>query len=101
MVLLPQSFGDLERVNVETLPPDDLIADLMQLPVMTTAEGHCEFIADLQAQRPRLRETQMMRVSQKQQFSVQDRPSELDVFGPLGVKARRKNRLIVVKTKTI
>jgi glycosyltransferase involved in cell wall biosynthesis len=49
VVLLPQSFGDFERVDIETLPPVDLIAALMQLPVMTTAKGHGEFIADLHA----------------------------------------------------
>ena len=47
MGLLPKPFGDLEYVDIETLPPGDLITGLMQLPVMTTAERYCEFIADL------------------------------------------------------
>jgi hypothetical protein len=37
--LLPKSLGDLERVDIEILPPGHLIAGLMQLPVMTTAGG--------------------------------------------------------------
>ena len=60
--LLPKSFGDLERVDIEIPPPCRLIAGLMQLPVMTTAEGHRKFIADLHPQCPRLGKTQVMRI---------------------------------------
>jgi hypothetical protein len=35
----------------------------MQLPVMTTAEGHRKFIADFQAKAARLRKSKMVRVA--------------------------------------
>jgi hypothetical protein len=60
--LLPKSFGDLERIDVESLPPRQLITGLMQLPMMTTAEGHSEFVADFKTDRSRLRKPQVMRI---------------------------------------
>jgi hypothetical protein len=62
MRLLPQSFGNLECVDVEILPPGHFIARLMQLSVMTTAKRHRELIADFHPDRPGLREPQVMRV---------------------------------------
>ena len=62
MCLLPQSLGDLERFNVEFLPPGELVAGLMQLTVMTAAEGNGVFIADFQPNGSGLRKAQVMRV---------------------------------------
>ena len=50
MGLFPKTFGSLQGVYFQTLPPGHLIAGLMQLPVVTAAEGHGEFIADFEAQ---------------------------------------------------
>ena len=60
MRLLPKCFGDLQRLDREPLPPGDFVAGLMQLPVMTTAQGHGELIADLEADGSRLGEAQVM-----------------------------------------
>ena len=54
---------DLERLDVELLPPGGLVAGLMQLAVMTSAEGHGELIAYLEANGSRLRKAQVMRVA--------------------------------------
>ena len=62
MGLIPKAFGDVERLDVELLPPGDLIAGLMQLPVMTAAEGHGELVADFEADGSRLGKAQVMRV---------------------------------------
>jgi len=61
--LLPKSLGDRERINVESLPPGDFITSLMQLPMVATAERHCELITDFQANGFRLREPEMMRIA--------------------------------------
>ena len=47
MALFPQMSGDLQWRNFPLLPPADLITGLMELTVMTAAEGHGELIADL------------------------------------------------------
>ena len=60
MCLLPKTPGDLQGINFLVLPPGDLIANLMKLPMMTATERHCKFIADLEPDRARLRETQMV-----------------------------------------
>ena len=62
MSLLPQFFSDFERIKVAILPPGDFITGLMQLSMVPTAERHCEFIADLQPDRARLCEAQMVRI---------------------------------------
>jgi hypothetical protein len=62
VTLLPQALGNPQHIDAETLPPDDLIADLMQLPMMAVAERDGDLIADLHADRARLRKAQMMRV---------------------------------------
>ena len=38
MALLPKSLGDLQRIDIEILPPDHFIASLMQLAMMAAAE---------------------------------------------------------------
>lgn len=60
MRLLPKPFGDLERIDLEVLPPGHLIADLMQLPMMSAAERDGELIADFHAHGSGLSEPQMM-----------------------------------------
>ena len=60
--LLPQSLGDRERVDIERLPPDHLIAGLMQLPMMTAAERDGELVADFETQGSGLRKSQVMRI---------------------------------------
>jgi hypothetical protein len=58
----PKRVGDLKRIDVETFPPSDLIAGLMQLPMMAAAERDGELVTDFHAQSSRLSEAQMMRV---------------------------------------
>ena len=60
--LLPQSACDFEGVNVLLLPPLLLLACGVDLVVMDRAEGDCEFVADLEAQSPRLSETHVVSV---------------------------------------
>ena len=63
MRLFPQSLGDLQRFDIEIMPPRHFITCLMQLLMVITAERHGEFIADLETQGTRLCETQMMRIA--------------------------------------
>ncbi len=49
MGLFPKASGDLERFDLEIVPPDDLITCLMQPPVMTAAERDGELIANFEA----------------------------------------------------
>jgi hypothetical protein len=49
MRLFPKSLGNLERLDVELLPPGGLVAGLMQLAVMASAEGNGKLIAYLEA----------------------------------------------------
>ena len=62
MRLLPQSFSEFECVDIEVFPPSNLIADLMQLSVMSAAKWDGEFIANLETDRPLLRKAQVMRI---------------------------------------
>ncbi len=63
MGLFPKTSGDLERFDLEILPPSHLIAGLMQLPMMTAAEGDGELVADLEADGSGLRKAQVMRIA--------------------------------------
>ena len=62
MRLLPQSLGDWQGIDFQIFPPDHFIAGLMQLPMMATAERYGELVADFEAECPRLRKPQMMRI---------------------------------------
>ena len=62
MRLFPKLLGDLERVDLEVLPPCNLISDLVQLPMMAAAEWYGEFVADFEAEGSRLGKSQMMRI---------------------------------------
>jgi|SRR5262245_5586196 len=54
MGLLPETSCDLRRINIAIVPPRLLISDLMQLPMVPTAQRHRELIADLETHRARL-----------------------------------------------
>ena len=58
--LLPKPLGNRQGIDVEALPPGHLIAGLMQLPMMTAAEGDGELVADFETQRSGLGTPQMM-----------------------------------------
>jgi hypothetical protein len=58
----PKPLGDLQCVDLQILPPDHLIAGLMQLPMMTAAKGYGELVADFEAQGSRLRKSQVIRI---------------------------------------
>ena len=49
LALLPKSLGNLQRIDVQVLPPGHLIAGLMQLPMMAAAERNSELVADFEA----------------------------------------------------
>jgi hypothetical protein len=74
MGLLPNIAGDRQRINIQIFPPGLFIAGLVQLPVMPTAERHCEFIADFQTNAARLRKsfgTRVRRINASGSFSAQ------------------------------
>ena len=48
--LLLKPFGNFQSIDIQTLPPSHFIADLMQLPIVTTAERNGELIADFETQ---------------------------------------------------
>jgi hypothetical protein len=62
MRLLPQSLGDRQGIDFEIPPPSHFIAGLMQLAVMTAAEGYSELVADFEAECPWLGKPQVMRI---------------------------------------
>jgi hypothetical protein len=62
MCLLPKTSCYFQCVNLEILPPGDLIAGLMQLSMMPAAERHGELVTYLKTDGPRLRKPQMMRI---------------------------------------
>ena len=63
MGLFPKLSGDVQRFDVEVSPPSDFVAGLMQLPVMTAAEGNGELVADFKTQGSRLGKPQVVRVA--------------------------------------
>ena len=62
MRLVPKRLGDLQRLDVEILPPGEFVAGLVQLPMMTAAKGHGELVADFKADGSGLGKAQVMRV---------------------------------------
>ena len=60
--LFPEPLGDFQRFDLEIFPPCHLIADLMQLTMMTAAERDGEFITDFKANRSGLGKPQVMRI---------------------------------------
>jgi hypothetical protein len=49
MRLFPKPLGDLQRFEIELLPPSHFVAGLMQLPMMAAAERDSELVADFEA----------------------------------------------------
>jgi hypothetical protein len=47
--LVPKPPGDFERIDVEVVPPRNLVACLVKLAVMAAAERNGELIADFEA----------------------------------------------------
>ena len=62
MSLLPKTTCDLDRIDLQILPPSDLVAGLMELPMVAAAKRNGELITDLETDRPGLREAQVMRI---------------------------------------
>src|SRR4029077_12816122 len=58
----PKDPCDFHGINLQVLPPSNFIASLMHLSMVTSAERHGELIADLEADRTRLRKPKMMGV---------------------------------------
>src|SRR3974377_2305007 len=94
MRLLPDSLRNLEWLDIELLPPGGLVAGLMQLTVMTSAERNGEFIAHLQPDGSGLGETQVMRVRRRPATDEAGlRGDELEmgfVAQPLGLSEGKK-----------
>ena len=63
MATLPEILRHIERADIEIAPPGELVAGLMQLSVMTTAEWNGEFVAHFKAEASRLGKSQMVRIS--------------------------------------
>ena len=59
----PQLTGWDGRIDTGPAPPSGFIAVAMQLAMMAAAQGDRELVADLAAQRPALREAQVMGVA--------------------------------------
>jgi hypothetical protein len=60
--VFPKPLSNLQGIDFQILPPGHLVAGLMQLPMMTTAERHGEFVADFESERSGLGKPQMMRI---------------------------------------
>ena len=60
--LIPKFCGYFQRFDFEISPPDHLIAGLMQLPMMASAERYRELVADFEAQGSGLGKSQVMRI---------------------------------------
>jgi hypothetical protein len=56
----PQRAGRNGRIYPYLLPPRSFIAVPMNFAMMSAAQGHSEFIADLAPKRPALRKAQVM-----------------------------------------
>jgi hypothetical protein len=52
--------GDLDRIDAELMPPRCLIATIMEIAMMPSAEGHRPLVANLPAESLGLREPNMM-----------------------------------------
>jgi hypothetical protein len=62
VTFLPQPLSDRQCIDIQIFPPSHLIAGLMQLPMMTSAKGYSELVADFETQGSRLGKPQMMRI---------------------------------------
>ena len=62
MAFFPKALGDLQRFDIQVVPPGHFVASLVQLTMMAAAERNGELIADFQAQGPELGKAQVMRI---------------------------------------
>ena len=60
MALFPKPLGDLNRVDIQVVPPGHFVASLVQLTMMAAAERNGELITDFKAQGPGLRKAEVM-----------------------------------------
>jgi hypothetical protein len=74
MGLQPQCASGDSRIDSGLVPPRRLVAAAVHLAVMPAAEGDRELIADLAAQRPRLRKLQVVGVDR---YPTADQAREL------------------------
>src|SRR5687767_6344484 len=56
----PELLRHRRRIDLHPCPPGAFISTAMQLAVVGAAEGHGKFVADLAAERSRLREAEMV-----------------------------------------
>jgi hypothetical protein len=56
----PKTLGNLHCVDFQILPPGNLVAGLMQLPMMTAAERNSELVADFETERSGLGKPQVV-----------------------------------------
>ena len=62
MARFPKPLGDLQRANIQIMPPGYFVAGLVQLPMMTAAERYSELVTDFETEGPGLGKAQMMRI---------------------------------------
>ena len=62
MRLIPKPLGVFQCVDVEVVPPCNLVASLVKLAVMTATERDGELVADFEAQSPWLGKTKVVRI---------------------------------------
>ena len=60
MRLLPKTPCDFQGINLQVFPPCLLVASLVELSVVTPAEGYGEFITHFETDRSRLRKPEVM-----------------------------------------
>src|SRR5262245_54233486 len=63
--LVPEGFGDFQRIDSVLVPPHSFIAASVQLMVMHSAKRHGEAVAHLTSCRPALREFDMMGIRRR------------------------------------
>ena len=62
MALPPKMLGHLKCIDLQFPPPGHLVARLMELAMVTTAERHGELITDFETEGSRLGKAQVMRI---------------------------------------
>ena len=62
MAFFPQLLGGLHWPNPQIRPPRLLIAKLVELSMMASAQRNGKFVADFKTQRSRLSKLQVMRI---------------------------------------
>jgi hypothetical protein len=65
-------LSDSQCIDIQILPPSRLIAGLMQLPMVTAAEGYGKFVADFETQGSGLGKPQLMRIGRLPDANEQD-----------------------------